>query len=89
MGDPVVRSMRLELGVNDRVSTFFSFLFLGLMEGTVTAKVLSSLKRREKEDRIGESQPFRERAGIKPVTALGYKVDVLLSKAGEQKIYFR
>jgi hypothetical protein len=33
----------------------------GLTEGTVTAKVLSSRKRREKEDRIGESQPFRKR----------------------------
>jgi hypothetical protein len=34
-------------------------LFLrGLTEVTVTAKVLSSLKRKEKEDRIGESQPF-------------------------------
>jgi hypothetical protein len=32
-----------------------------LMEGTVTTKVLSSRKRREKEDQIGESQPFRER----------------------------
>jgi hypothetical protein len=28
---------------------------------TVTANVLSSRKRREKEDRTGESQPFRER----------------------------
>jgi hypothetical protein len=33
----------------------------GLIEETVTAKVLSSRNRREKEDRIGESQPFRER----------------------------
>jgi hypothetical protein len=32
-----------------------------LIEGTVTAKVLSSRKQRGKEDRIGESQPFRER----------------------------
>jgi hypothetical protein len=39
-----------------------NYIFLrGLIEGTVTAKVLSSRKRREKEDRIGESQPFRER----------------------------
>jgi hypothetical protein len=35
--------------------------FKGLIEGTVTAKVLSSQNRREKEDRIGESQPFQER----------------------------
>jgi hypothetical protein len=33
----------------------------GLIKGTVTAKVLSFQKRREKEDRIAESQPFRER----------------------------
>jgi hypothetical protein len=33
----------------------------GLIEGTVTSKVSSSRNRREKEDRIGESQPFRER----------------------------
>jgi hypothetical protein len=33
----------------------------GLIEGTVTAKDLTSRKRREKEDRIGDSQPFRER----------------------------
>jgi hypothetical protein len=32
----------------------------GFIEETVTAKVLSSRKRREKEDRSGESQPFRE-----------------------------
>jgi hypothetical protein len=32
-----------------------------LIEGTVTVKVLSSRNRSEKEDRIGESQPFRER----------------------------
>jgi hypothetical protein len=36
-------------------------VFLGLIEGTVThAKVLSSRNRREKEDRIGESQPLLE-----------------------------
>jgi hypothetical protein len=35
--------------------------FRGLIEGTVTAKVLSLWKRREKKDRIGESQPIRER----------------------------
>jgi hypothetical protein len=39
----------------------FAFFPRGLTEGTVTAKVLSSLERREKEDRIGESQPLRER----------------------------
>jgi hypothetical protein len=33
----------------------------GLIEGTVNAKVLSSRNRRENEDGIGESQPFRER----------------------------
>jgi hypothetical protein len=32
----------------------------GLIEETVTAKVFPSRNRREKEDRIGESQPFRE-----------------------------
>jgi hypothetical protein len=32
-----------------------------LIGGTGTAKVLSSRKRREKEDGIEESQPFRER----------------------------
>jgi hypothetical protein len=33
-----------------------------LTEGNVNAKILSSPKRREKEeDRIGENQPFRER----------------------------
>jgi 23S rRNA methylase len=32
-----------------------------LTEGIVTAKVLLSQNRREKEDRIGENQPFRER----------------------------
>jgi APC cysteine-rich region. len=31
-----------------------------LIEVTITAKVISSRKRREKEDRIGERQPFRE-----------------------------
>jgi hypothetical protein len=31
------------------------------MEGTLTAKVLSSRNRVEREDRIGESQPFQER----------------------------
>jgi hypothetical protein len=31
------------------------------MEGTVTAKVLSARNRRKKEDRIEESQSFRER----------------------------
>jgi hypothetical protein len=30
-----------------------------LIDGTETAKVLSSRKQREKEDRIGESQPFK------------------------------
>jgi hypothetical protein len=34
--------------------------FLGLIEGTVTAKVLSFRNRREKKDRTGESHPFRE-----------------------------
>jgi hypothetical protein len=34
------------------------FFSRGFMEGTVTAKVLLSRKRREKEDGIGESQPF-------------------------------
>jgi hypothetical protein len=29
-----------------------------MIEGTLTAKVLSSRQGREKEDRIGESQPF-------------------------------
>jgi hypothetical protein len=29
--------------------------------GNLSAKALSSRKRREKEDRIGESQPFQER----------------------------
>jgi hypothetical protein len=38
------------------------FFLRGLTEGTVTAKVLSSRKRREKEDRIAESQLFRKRA---------------------------
>jgi hypothetical protein len=33
---------------------------MGFKEGIVTARVLSSLKRREKEDRLGESQPFQE-----------------------------
>jgi hypothetical protein len=33
----------------------------GLIEGTVTIEALSSRKRREKEDRIGEREPFRER----------------------------
>jgi hypothetical protein len=32
-----------------------------MTEETVKAKVLLSRKRREKEDRIGESLPFRER----------------------------
>jgi hypothetical protein len=32
-----------------------------LIEGTVITKVLSSPNRREKKERIGESQPFRER----------------------------
>jgi hypothetical protein len=32
-----------------------------LIEGTVTAKVLSSRNQREKEDRIGENQSLRER----------------------------
>jgi hypothetical protein len=31
-----------------------------LIEGTITVKVFSSRKRREKEDRIGESQNFRK-----------------------------
>jgi hypothetical protein len=40
---------------------FFLLLFSrGLLEGTVTARVLLSQKQREKEDRIGESQPFRD-----------------------------
>jgi hypothetical protein len=30
-------------------------------EETITTEVLSSRNRREKEDRIGESKPFRER----------------------------
>jgi hypothetical protein len=38
-----------------------TFFLRGLIKGTVTAKVLSFRNRREKEDRIGESQPFRER----------------------------
>jgi hypothetical protein len=42
----------------------------GLVEGTVTAKVLSSQKRREKEDGIGESQPFRERTLFYPTWVL-------------------
>jgi hypothetical protein len=37
----------------------FAFFPRGLIEGTVTARVLSSRKRRE-EDRIGQSQPFLE-----------------------------
>jgi hypothetical protein len=36
-------------------------IFKRLIEGTVTAKVLPSQERREKEGRKGESQPFRER----------------------------
>jgi hypothetical protein len=36
---------------------FFFFFLRGLTEGTVNAMVLSSQNRREKEDRIGESQP--------------------------------
>ncbi|KAI5752088.1 hypothetical protein M8J77_013739 [Diaphorina citri] len=49
-------------------------LDLSLIDGALT-KVLSPPKRREKEDRIGETQPFRERilsvqdlprAGIEP-----------------------
>jgi hypothetical protein len=39
---------------------FYSFL-RGLIEGTVTAEVLSFRNGKKKEDRIGESQPFRER----------------------------
>jgi Predicted metal-dependent hydrolase (urease superfamily) len=39
------------------VALFFS---RGLIKGTVTAKVLSSRNRREKEDRTGEGQKFRE-----------------------------
>jgi hypothetical protein len=41
---------------------FFSIGIIGrgLIEGTVTAKVLSPRKGKEKKDRIGESQPFRE-----------------------------
>jgi hypothetical protein len=45
-------------------------LLLGrvLLEGTVNTKVLSSRKQRQKEDRIGESQPFQERtvSAIRP-----------------------
>jgi hypothetical protein len=37
--------------------TFFKEV---LVEGTVTAKVFSSRKQKEKRDRIGESQPLRE-----------------------------
>jgi hypothetical protein len=44
------------------LSLFFFIFLSGLIEGTLTVKVLSSGKRREKEDRIGESQPCRERA---------------------------
>jgi hypothetical protein len=56
-------------------------------EGTVTAKVLLSRNRREKGDRIGESQPFRERTlshqdkfrpGRKSPSA--YKADALSPK---------
>jgi hypothetical protein len=38
-----------------------------LIEGTVTAKVLSSRNGREKEDRIEESHPFRQR----PLSIIG------------------
>jgi hypothetical protein len=37
------------------IRTFFK---RSLIEGTVTDKVLLSRNRREKKDRIGESQPF-------------------------------
>jgi hypothetical protein len=45
--------------------TFLSvgfFFLICLIEGTVTGRVLSSRNRREKKDRIGESEPFQERA---------------------------
>jgi hypothetical protein len=42
----------------DRVPFLKGFFLRGFTEGTVTARVLSSRKRREKEDRIGASQPF-------------------------------
>jgi hypothetical protein len=50
------------VGTNEYLSIRESeYLFRGLIEGTVTAKVSSSRNRRNKVDRIGESQPFQER----------------------------
>jgi hypothetical protein len=40
------------------IGSFLGSLFLGLLEGTVD--VSSSRKRREKEGRIEDSQPFQE-----------------------------
>jgi hypothetical protein len=58
--------MRVIIPAENRHDDYFIiiiiYLFLrGLIEGTATARVLSSRNRREKEDRIEESQPFRER----------------------------
>jgi hypothetical protein len=51
-----------------------------LIEGTVTAKVLSFLKRREKKDRIGESQPFGERnLSLQDKISYGWKSNPWLS----------
>jgi hypothetical protein len=68
------------------------FFWRGLIEGIVTAKVVSSRNWRKKKDKIGESQPFRERTlsiqdKIRPghesnsgSSAYSYKADALPSK---------
>jgi hypothetical protein len=59
---PVVIIVEIAYSWGQRDSLISEFFFLRiLIEVTVTAKVLLSQKRREKEDRIGESQPFPER----------------------------
>jgi hypothetical protein len=46
--------------INQIINLFLRERERDLTEGTATPKVLSSRKRKE-NDRIGESQPFRER----------------------------